>query len=172
MIFSAIFVSRKQRGFSFFELTIAVIVVAILSGLLLLRIRNFQVEAEHAAVKMIVSNIRSAIEITAMQAKLSSSSEDLTLLTEENPFNLLKVKPANYVGELYSPSAEEIGKGNWCFDRADKSLIYLLNHENSFKNSQIKMLRFKVELRRLPQNPAKPPGAPEFYGVAFDQVSD
>lgn len=164
--------STKQRGAGLLEFAVAVIVIGILSGLLLERLWYYQGEAERAALQMTVANIRTALEIKVAEAKLPGSSENLTLLTEENPLNLLKDKPANYAGELYSPSAEDIGEGNWCFDRTDKSLIYLLNYGNSFEDSQTKLLKFKVKLTRLPQSPAKQSGAPEFNGVAFEQVKD
>lgn len=164
--------STKQRGAGLLEFAVAVIVIGILSGLLLERLWYYQGEAERAALQMTVANIRTALEIKVAEAKLPGSSENLTLLTEENPLNLLKDKPANYAGELYSPSAEDIGEGNWCFDRTDKTLIYLLNYGNSFEDSQTKLLKFKVKLTRLPQSPAKPSGTPEFNGVAFEQVKD
>lgn len=141
-------------------------------GLLLQRVRFYQGEAERAAVQMTVANIRSALEIKVAQAKLPGSRADLTFLTEENPLNLLKVKPANYAGELYHPHEDDIGKGNWCFDRADKTLIYLLNNENSFEDSQTKLLKFKVKFKGLPQPTAKPSGTPDTDGVAFEQVKD
>lgn len=172
MIFLKRFVSAKQRGAGLLEFAVVAIVVGILAALLLQRLWYYQGEAEQVAVKMMVANIRSALEIKVAQAKLPGSSLDLTFLTEENPLNLLKVKPANYAGELYSPSKEDIGAGNWCFDRGDKSLIYLLNYGKSFEDSQSKLLKFKVKLIRLPQRPAKPSGAPDIDGVAFEQVKD
>lgn len=166
------FVSTKQRGAGLLEFVVCIVVIAILGGLLLQRLWIYQGEAERAAVQMLVSNIRSALEIEAAQANLPGRSLDFTLLTEENPLNLLKVKPDNYAGEWYGPSAEDIGKGNWCFDRRDKTLLYLLNYANSFEDSQTKLLKFKVKLTRLPHSPAKPSGAPETFGVAFEQVKD
>jgi general secretion pathway protein G len=166
------FVSAKQRGASLLEFAVAVIVVGILSGLLLQRVWYYQGQAEQAAVQLTVANVRTALEIKVTQAKLPGRSEDLTFLAEQNPLNLLKTKPDNYVGELYSPGKDDIGAGNWCFDRTDKTLIYLLNNANSFEDSQSKLLKFKVKLLRLPHSPAKPSGAPGFNGVAFEQVKD
>lgn len=121
---------------------------------------------------MIAANVRTALEIKVAQGKLPGRSKDLTFLTEENPLDLLKVKPVNYVGALYSPSNEDIGPGNWCFDRGDKTLVYLLNYGNSFLDAQSKRLKFKVKFIRLPYSPAKPSGTPEPVGVAFEQVKD
>jgi len=97
---------------------------------------------------------------------------DLTFLTEQNPFDLLKDKPYNYAGELYNPSDSDIGAGNWCFNRSDKSLIYLLNNGNSFLDAQSKRLKFKVKSVRLPPNSAKPSGTSAVENVAFEQLKD
>lgn len=172
MYFSAMVVSAKQRGASLLEFAVTVAVIGILMGLLLQRIWYYQGEAEKAAVEITVANVRTALEIKVAEAKLPGRSSDLTFLTEENPFNLLKNKPVNYSGELFRPSDKDIGDGNWCFDRADKSLIYLLNNRNSFVDAQSKRLKFKVKLFRLPQSLAKPSGTPEPESVAFEQVKD
>jgi general secretion pathway protein G len=147
-------------------------VVGILIGGLLSRLLSYQYEAELAAVAMTVASVRSALEVKAAERQLPDHSGDLTFLTEENPLNLLKVKPVNYAGEFYHPSDADIGRGNWCFDRAEKELVYLLNFRNSFGDAQTKRLKFKVKLLRLPHSPAKPSGAPVPLGVAFEQVKD
>jgi len=160
-----IFVSAKQRGASLLEFAVTVAVIGILMGLLLQRIWYYQGEAEKAAVEMTVANVRTALEVKVAEANLPGRSTDLTFLAEENPFNLLKYKPANYAGELFHPSDEDIGEGKWCFDRADKSLIYLLNNRNSFVDAQSKRLKFKVKLFRLPQST-------DPQNLAFEQVKD
>ena len=172
MVLLTIFVTGKQRGASLLEFAVAAAVIGILATILLQRMFYYQGEAERVAVEHTVANIRSALEIKAIQGKLPGGSADLTMLTEQNPLNLLKNKPANYAGEFFQPGDDDIGNGNWCFDRYDKSLIYLLNNGNSFGGAQSKRLKFKVKLLRLPHSPAKPSGAPQFEGVAFEQVKD
>jgi general secretion pathway protein G len=164
------FVTRKQRGSNLLEFAAAITIVGILITILLQRIWYYQGQAERTAVQLLVSNVRSALEIKVTEGKLPGRTIDLTILAEQNPFDLLKDKPANYAGALYSPSDSDIGEGNWCFDRADKSLVYLLNNRNSFVDAQTKRLNFKVKLLRLPHSPAKPSGTPEPIGVAFEQV--
>jgi len=166
------FVTAKQRGASLLEFAVTVAVIGILAMVLLQRLFYYQGEAERTAVQLTVANVRSALETRAAEGKLPGRSVDLTSLAEQNPFNLLKDKPPNYAGELYSPSDADIGPGNWCFDRADKTLVYLLNIRNSFGGSESKRLKFKVKLLRLPHSPAKPSGTPEIVGVAFEQVKD
>jgi general secretion pathway protein G len=166
------FVTRKQRGANLLEFAVAVVVIGILAVILLQRLFYYQGEAERVAVEHTVANVRSALEIRVAQGKLPGGSVDLSNLAEQNPLNLLKNKPLNYAGELFQPDDNDIGKGNWCFDRYDKSLIYLLNNGNSFSDASSKRLKFKVKLFRLPQSPAKPSGTPDINGVAFEQVKD
>lgn len=172
MTILTIFVTRKQRGASLLEFAAAVAVVGVLATILLQRLFYYQGEAERVAVQHTVANVRAALEFKVAQGKLPGGSIDFAVLAEQNPLNLLKNKPANYAGEFFQPADEDIGRGNWCFDRYDKSLIYLLNNGNSFRNAPSKRLKYKVKLFRLPHSPAKPSGAPELDGVAFEQVKD
>lgn len=166
------FVTAKQRGAGLFEFAVAAVLIGILMTILLHRMSYYQGAAERVAVEQTVANIRAALEIKVAQGRLPYGSVNLTNLAEQNPLSLLKNKPANYAGELFSPDDNEIGMGNWCFDRQDKSLIYLLNNRNSFEDASSKRLKFKVKLLRLPHSPAKPSGTPEPTGVAFEQVKD
>ena len=166
------FVTQKQRGASLLEFALIVVVVGVLTTVLLHRIRYYQAEADEAAMRMTVAHLRTALEIKVAQGKLPSGTLDLTILAEQNPFDWLKDKPANYAGEYFFPSDDDIGEGNWCFDRSDKSVIYLLNFSRGFLDASTKRLKFKVKLLRLPHSPAKPSGAPRPVGVAFEQVKD
>lgn len=166
------FVTQKQRGASLLEFALIVVIVGILTTVLLQRIWHYQGEANEAAMRMTVANVRTALEIKVVHGKLPSGTIDLTMLAEQNPFDWLKDKPANYVGEYFSPSDADIGEGNWAFDRSDKSVIYLLNISSGFLDAPTKRLKFKVKLLRLPHSPAKPSGAPGPLGVAFEQVRD
>ena len=172
MIFLPTFVTQKQRGASLLEFALVVVIVGILTTVLLQRIWHYQGEANEAAMRMTVANVRSALEIKVAHGKLPSGTMDLTMLAEQNPFDWLKDKPANYVGEYFSPSDADIGEGNWAFDRSDKSVIYLLNISSGFLDAPTKRLKFKVKLLRLPHSSAKPSGAPGPLGVAFEQVRD
>ncbi|USX18397.1 type II secretion system GspH family protein [Oxalobacteraceae bacterium OTU3REALA1] len=172
MIFLPTFVTQKQRGASLLEFALIVVIVGILTTVLLQRIWHYQGEANEAAMRMTVANVRAALEIKVAHGKLPSGTMDLTMLAEQNPFDWLKDKPANYVGEYFSPSDADIGEGNWAFDRSDKSVIYLLNISSGFLDAPTKRLKFKVKLLRLPHSPAKPSGAPGPLGVAFEQVKD
>jgi general secretion pathway protein G len=170
--FLTTFVTQKQRGASLLEFALVVVIVGILTTVLLQRISHYQREADEAAMWMTVANLRTALEIKVAYGKLPDGTIDLTILAEQNPFDWLKDKPANYAGEYFSPSETDIGVGNWAFDRSDKSVVYLLNISSHLLDASTKRLKFKVKLLRLPHRPAKPSGAPEPFGVAFEQVKD
>ena len=161
---------RLQQGFKLSEFAVAVCVLGILATLLLQRMWIYQSEAEEVAVRHVAANIRTALEIRLAQGQIPGQALDLTKLSQQNPLDLLTNKPSNYLGELSSPRESDVTPGYWYFDRNDHSLIYLLNYRNGFGSAQLKRLKFKVKLLRLPKNPVKPSAAPEPVGVAFEQV--
>jgi general secretion pathway protein G len=162
---------RLQQGFKLFEFAVAVAVFAILLTVLLQRLSFYQDDAEDVAVRHVVANIRTALDIKLAEGRLPGNTVDLTILSEKNPLDLLTKKPANYLGEYSAPADKDVTPGNWYFDRQDKTLVYLLNVRSSFGSTQLKRLKFKVKLLRLPKNPAKPPGAAQPVGLAFEQVN-
>ncbi len=169
--FVAIKQQRLQQGFKLFEFAVAAAIFAILVTVLLQRVWYYQGEAEQAAMQQVVVNVRTALEIKLAQSRLPGSAVDLTMLAEQNPLQWLSRKPPNYAGEYFSPTDQEVAVGNWYFDRHDKMLVYLLNNRNSFGSTELKRLKFKVKLFRLPKSSAKPSGTPEVDGVAFEQVN-
>lgn len=166
-----IFVTPKQRGYTLLEFAVAVMVVGVLAAVLLDRMTYYQAQAERVSLQTTVANLRSTLQIRVEQAKLPGGSLDLTMLAEENPFDWLKSKPVNYAGEYYSPSDEQIGAGNWCFDRSDKSVVYLLNNPETFSGPKTMRLKFKVKLLHLLNTSgAVGTGAGPVVGIDIEQV--
>lgn len=162
----------KQRGYSVLEFVVALAVVAILMAVLLNRMAYYQAEAERVSLQATVANLRSALQIRLVASKLPQSTVNLTMLTEENPFTWLKDKPVNYAGEYFSPTDAQIGKGNWCYDRRDKSVVYLLNNPESFSGAKANRLKFKVKLLHLLNSSgAAENAAGTVVGIDIEQVS-
>ena len=165
------FVTRKQQGRTALEFAVALMVIGVLATVLLSRILDYRLEAERASLQMTVANLRSALQIRVAEGKLPGGTLNLTMLAEENPFNWLKSKPGNYAGTYFSPSDQQLGGGNWCFDRRDNSVVYLLNIPETFLDAQTKRLKFKVKLLHLlntygdAENAAGP-----VVGLTFEQV--
>ena len=167
------FVTRKQRGHTVLEFAIAVVLIGVLITVLLSYLWQYRKEAERASLQMTVASLRTALKMRVAEGKLRDGTQNLTMLAEENPFNWLKSKPANYAGEYFSPSDRDIGAGNWSFDRSDKSVVYLLNIPETFLDAQTKRLKFKVKLLRLLNNSGDAENAAgPVTGIDFEQVED
>ena len=164
-------VTPKQRGYSLLEFAVVMVVVGVLAAVLLNRMAYYQVQAERVSLQSTVANLRSTLQIRIEQAQLPGRSLDLTMLAEENPFTWLNSKPVNYAGEYYSPSDQQIGGGNWCFDRRDKSIVYLLNNRGTFFGVKPMRLKFKVKLLHLLNTSgAVGKGAGPVVGLDIEQV--
>jgi len=169
----ATFVARKQQcGAGLMEFGVAAAVLAILIFILLQRVQFYQGQAEQAAVATVVADVRSSLGAKLAQRYLPGKELDMAALAEQNPFDWLARKPANYLGEFFSPDERELEPGNWYFDRRGKVLVYLLNQRKTFGDAVQKRLKFKVKLFRLPTSLAKPSGAPDTSGVTFEPVTD
>lgn len=165
------FVTRKQRGHTLLEVGVAFTVIGILSAVLLGHVWQVQRQAERVAWQSTVAHVRTALQIRLAEGKLGAAEANLAMLAEENPFDWLKNKPVNYAGAYFSPTDEQIGAGNWCYDRSDKSVVYLLNIPETFLDAQTKRLKFKVKLLRLLNNSSDAENAASpVAGLTFEQV--
>jgi len=145
---------RPARGFTLFELTIAAVVLSLLAGVLLNRLVPYIGESEHVAAKQLISSLRTALAVRSAQVVSRGGQDALGALAEENPMFWLADRPKNYIGEYYSPNENDLPKGNWYFDKASKTLVYLSASYKSFSSEPPKFLRFKVEWLRV-SNPVK-----------------
>ncbi len=137
---------RRAAGFTVFEFAIVAIILAILTGVLLQRLLDYQQQAELAAVQRTVAILRSALVLKTAQLRMGNDPSAVAPLAAQNPMDWLAEKPPNYLGEFFSPDLTELQDGNWLFDRKDKSLIYLLNNGKSFPGGIPKPMKFKVKL--------------------------
>ena len=163
---------RRWAGFSLFEMAVAAIIMALLAGALLQRLRDYREQAEQASVERMVGVLRTALVIKTAQLRARDAQQEIAALAGQNPMDWLTEKPSNYLGDYFSPDVNALSKGNWFFDRKTKVLVYLLNREKKFPQSTVKTISFRVEFIRLPSNPAKQNGAPETKSVSLIQVHE
>jgi len=106
------------------------------------------------------------------RAIAANGPRSLAMLAGENPMDWLSEKPRNYLGEFYSPDLKEIPCGNWLFDRAGKTLIYLSDSHKSFPSETSNTLMFKVKLLGSldPATQHGPSGAAT--GLVLDQIGE
>lgn len=159
-------------GFTLFEFGVVAALFGLFCAVLLSRMVFYQGEAERVAAEQLVGTLRTALEVRAAQSIALGRQQDLDRVAEENPIGWLLEQPRNYLGEYYTPPLGQLPRGNWLFDRTDKSLIYLPASHKSFSLKTSKFLKFKVKLIRL-QNLTQINGPSKINkGISFDQVGD
>jgi type II secretory pathway pseudopilin PulG len=164
--------TRRQRGATRLELVLGAILAAVLSGLLLNSIISYRGESEQVAAKQLIGSLRTALAVRSAKVISTRGEAGLLELSHQNPMTWLQQQPQNYLGEYYSPNKDVLPKGNWYFDRAKKTLVYLTAAEKSFSVGTQKMMTFKVKLIRVP-GPADASGHYKgTTGLVIDQVSD
>lgn len=161
----------RARGFSLFELAVCMALVGVLIWGLLHALTESRRQAERVMVRQLVAAVRTALAERSASLLGRGDGAAIAQLMQENPLGLLSVQPGNYLGERYRPAAAELKHGYWYFDRADRSINYLLRHD-TFAPETSKLLKFKVKLSPEPL-PAGGGGRRKAYqGLSFDLVSD
>ena len=162
---------RLARGFSLFELAVAMVIFATLVAVLLDRIVFYQQEAEQVGVRKLVTNMQSALSNRLLAAQARGQPADRVALARENPISWLERIPENYGGEGEDLARKELASGYWYFDRTRHRLIYVYSRKKSFLTDSYERSYFKVESPRLPTKHAKPEGTHyQDGGVALIQV--
>jgi general secretion pathway protein G len=162
----------SARGFALFELAVAATVVSLLAGMLLNRLVAYAGESELVAAKQLISSLRTALSVRSAQALSNGGQAALLPIAHENPMDWLVERPKNYLGEYYSPDESTLPKGNWYFDKAKRTLVYLSASTKSFSGETPEFLRFKVELLRVPK-PVEPDGRSKVTeGLVLDEVEN
>lgn len=166
------FLGKKRCGFTLLECAVAAGLFSLLVAGLLGRVGLYHEEAERVAAKQLIGTLRAALQVRAVQARGTHGEPGLGRLLQENPMGWLSEKPNNYLGEYFAPELEQLPAGNWLFDRAEHSLIYLLGSHKSFSSETSKFLKFKVKFIALSQ-PSTAAGLIKVSeSVAIDQVTD
>ncbi|CAN7427844.1 hypothetical protein [Massilia sp. LjRoot122] len=135
----------RARGATRFEFAVCAIVTALLAGVLLGRLLEWRAQSERTAAYHVVGALRTAMAARAAQSGAAGGQEALVALLQENPMTWLARKPANYLGEYYSPDLATLRRGAWFFDRTDRTVNYLLSSD-TFSSGTSNLLKFKVEL--------------------------
>jgi prepilin-type N-terminal cleavage/methylation domain-containing protein len=161
---------RGGHGFTLFEVAVSLLIVAVLAGVLLQRLHFVQQRAERAAVAQTVAILRVALTVKTAHLLATHRDQEIATLALENPFDWLAEKPQNYLGEYFAPDPRDLHRGNWYFDRKEKTLVYLLNSEKTFPTGISNALKFKIKLDHSPQSAAELPQGQDVTSVSIAQV--
>ncbi|WP_256077117.1 type II secretion system protein [Massilia sp. YIM B04103] len=136
--------AAQRRGFSLFELSVVLVVIAVLSTVFLQRVLFYQEEAERAAVAQVLAQLRAGVQGKVAELHLRGKGTDLSRFSGQNPMLWLVRQPPNYLGELGAPETSELQTGNWYFDRTERILLYLPAQRGLFVDKTLKPLKFRL----------------------------
>ena len=161
-----------QRGFTLFELAVAVSVIAVLTVVLLGRLEVVQQEAERVAVQQTLLALRAGLRMQVLELYASDRQNQLPALAGQNPVDWLLEKPSNYLGTYTAPAIEKLPQSHWFFDQSNAELIYILNRGNIFGGYRSELLQFKVSLQQAPLASAKPSSQVDAPQLALMQMGE
>ena len=166
---------KRQRGFSLFELAVVVAIIGILSGVLLARLRWYQEEAELAAMHKVVGALRSSLTMRAAQLIAQGNKQQIEQLATINPMSLLAQKPANYLGEYFTPQNFKISPGNWFFNRKKLLLVYITRTGATLPGAASTQFSYRIELLRSQEDangpkPAETSDRTTIEGIVLNEI--
>lgn len=137
---------QRQRGFTLFELVVAIVIANVLAIILLDRLWYYQEVAEKTAMEMTVMNMRSGLRLRIADLMTQSRMREAEELLQENPISWLESPPPNYIGKISSAKSAEMIPGHWYFDIEQKELVYRVQHNRFFKpgKNRENIIRFHV----------------------------
>lgn len=133
---------KSERGFSLFELIVAMIVISLIGLVLLDRLQYYQEQAEKTAMEQTLTILRVALQIKKGELMARGEESQITGLAKENPMRWLSRTPANYAGETDGASPS-VAAGDWYYDRRAQTLVYKVKHNHHLAGDR-KEIRFRI----------------------------
>lgn len=140
---------RPPRGFSLFELVVAIIIVSALATVLLNRLAYYQELAEKAAMESTLRTIKTGLQIRLAELIVTNRQGQAAEIETEDPVRWLDDKPPNYGGAYRAPAEP----GFWYFDATARQLVYMVrtgDRLNLGAGERVKQLRFRAKLLKTP----------------------
>jgi len=130
------------------SLVVGVIIVLIL--VFGRQMRVMQAQSELATVKSTIGALRSAFVIDYLHKSVAVTGQSVVFL-QQNPFELLQRRPANYAGEKHLSPAETSAAGVWIFDTQCSCVGYTPIYDHGLSSpSGDPMLWFRVTVASGP----------------------
>jgi hypothetical protein len=115
----------RSQGFSLFELTVFIIVSAIVYAGAARQVKNFPGDAERANFYAISTQIGAGINLEMMMGITRGLKDQMAAFANSNPMDLLLQAPSNYIGAFDALDINGIRRRVWYFDRSSGELVYL-----------------------------------------------
>lgn len=109
-------------------LGVSAVVISLLALWLLAALEETEERAEALMVELIHRNMRTGLALAMGEALLQGREAQIVSWAGANPVRWLGHEPQGYRGECDRP-AQELGEGEWCFDRVRRELAYRPRHD-------------------------------------------
>ena len=137
-----------RRRLTRLEVAIYAAVAALVLAVFLERLLYYMELAERTVMEVTVSNVNSALNVRRAYEMLAGRAANDPSAPLRNPFELAGMSPANFHGEIDSPSLASLERGHWVFDRIRRELIYLPRLRRGLTTADPdSAIRFRLEPR-------------------------
>jgi type II secretory pathway pseudopilin PulG len=101
---------NNQKGFTFLEIIIIIIIVGVLGALVIVKYISFTKDAEKGAFDSVLGSLRSGLNLYSVNQIVNNQT-----ITAHNPFDDLANKPPNYVGFFPDVDTSNCPAGCWAY---------------------------------------------------------
>ena len=139
-------------GFSLFELTVFIIVAAIIYSVAVNRFTGYPAAAERANFMAVLTQLQSGVNLEVMLGLSTGQVRNLREYHHSNPMDFMLKPPANYLGAFASMNNRDLERRHWYFDSQRGELVYLVENSDNvvmMENGQSypgDELRFRLEV--------------------------
>jgi prepilin-type N-terminal cleavage/methylation domain-containing protein len=116
----------SSRGFTLFEMVVAICVIAILYMVVERRMNELPAAAERASFLVVLEQIRTGVTLEVVRRMADGLAHELFALEGSNPIDFLLEKPSNYGGELHLVTDAVPRRGAWYYELATGQLVYVV----------------------------------------------
>ena len=141
--------NNVAKGFTLIELIVVIAILSILIAVFLNKVEYYQELAEKTAMEQNIGAIQNALTLQHGKQYVRGNSDDVTLLSTENPMKWLQKLPQNYAGEFFDPKPTSVPPGSWIFDIKAHELIYIPSRTDHFVPGKdgLNWIRFHIEMQ-------------------------
>ena len=161
----AIATPARQRGMTWLEFGLVAVMLAVVSVLLLHRLRDYQELAERADMEYTANLFRSALKVRIATLMAEERMLESASLVCENPVRWLEAPPGNYHGEVHGAEVDHVPPGRWYFDPASCVTGYVAQFGHRLVPDSEGKARVRYHVR-----PAAVDGAGFRLGLVFEPL--
>jgi hypothetical protein len=190
-----------DRQLSRLELIIAVIILSVVLTVIIQKMLKVFAYAERSVLNTSVININTAMQYRAAGYILRGDDRNIVEMQAINPFTVVDIAPVwlapadaepvpeailvgaldipvpgNYLGELDDPDPTELDGGQWYFDTADNTLVYMVDNPEYFYTSLPGPARIKlfveIEFEDQNSNNRFDPAIDDYISIGLKATND